>query len=153
MEALGTSSRGVDLLPQRDQFEEDSARVRVATGVADVTDVASRIELHGDRYLRGVFTAHELRTCDEEPATRASRLAACFAAKEAVLRVLRPADLPPPWRSIEIRRHPDGWTDVHLSGVAASLAEDAGVVDLAVSITHDQDVAAAVVVALLSVDD
>jgi phosphopantetheinyl transferase (holo-ACP synthase) len=47
-----------------------------------------------------------------------------------------------------VRRHADGWCGLELTGYAASLAGDAGMADFAVSLSHEADVAAAVVVAL-----
>jgi holo-[acyl-carrier protein] synthase len=77
----------------------------------------------------------------------AASLAARFAAKEATIKVLRPEDSTPAWKSIEVRRHPSGWCELHLTGEAARLAAAADVTDLAVSLTHDGDLAAAVVLA------
>ena len=57
----------------------------------------------------------------------AAGLAARFAAKEAAIKALRPAGPQPDWRSIEVRRDPEGWCDMHLTGEAARLAEIAGV--------------------------
>jgi holo-[acyl-carrier protein] synthase len=79
---------------------------------------------------------------------RAASLAARFAAKEATIKVLRPVGHQPDWRSVEVRRHSEGWCTMALSGHAAALADQAGIAELAVSLTHEGDVAAAVVVAL-----
>jgi holo-[acyl-carrier protein] synthase len=79
---------------------------------------------------------------------RAASLAARFAAKEATLKVLRPVGHQPDWRSVEVRRHAGGWCTMALSGHAAVLADEAGIAELAVSLTHEGDVAAAVVIAL-----
>jgi phosphopantetheinyl transferase (holo-ACP synthase) len=62
--------------------------------------------------------------------------------------VLRPVGHQPDWRSVEVRRHPSGWCTLELSGHAAALADQANIAELAVSLTHEGDVAAAVVVAL-----
>jgi len=104
----------------------------------------------GDRYLQRVYTEHEISSVSGPPAVRAARLAARFAAKEATIKVLRPAGHQPDWRSMEVRRHAEGWCTLALSGHAAALAQQAGITDLAVSLTHEDDVAAAVVVALCS---
>ena len=63
------------------------------------------------------------------------------------MKVLRPRDGAVPWTAIEVRRDPGGWVEVELSGAAAELAEAAGVAELAVSLTHEGEFAAAVVVA------
>jgi phosphopantetheinyl transferase (holo-ACP synthase) len=49
---------------------------------------------------------------------------------------------------MEVLRHPGGWCSMSLSGHAADLAARAGIGELAVSLTHEDGIAAAVVVAL-----
>ena len=89
---------------------------------------------------------------DAERGLPVTSLAARFAAKEATIKVLRPVDHQPDWRSVEVRRDPAGWCTMALSGRAAVLADQAGITDLAVSLTHEGDLAAAVVVALCHSD-
>jgi len=120
--------------------------LRVGVDVVSVDDVAASIERFGDRYLQRVYTPHELQSCGGASGVRASRLAARFAAKEAVVKVLRPDGRTPPWRDIEVWRHDVGWCEIRLHGSAADLAAGAGLGNLAVSITHDKGIAAAVVV-------
>ena len=74
----------------------------------------------GDRYVGRVYTAHEVSCCQGTPPVVAAGLAARFAAKEATIKVLRPAGSNPPWRSIEIRRDPSGWCSVNLTDGAAA---------------------------------
>jgi holo-[acyl-carrier protein] synthase len=124
--------------------------IRVGADVVAVHDVAESVACFGSRYLERVFTEHELSSCVGAAPVRAASLAARFAAKEATIKVLRPADHQPDWRSLEVRRHAEGWCTMALSGHAAALADEAGIADLAVSLTHEGDMAAAVVVALCS---
>jgi len=126
--------------------------------VADVVESAGRF---GDRYLTRIFTDHELASCLGQPPPpgqawssgaplpwpAARSLAARFAAKEAALKVLRPPGPRPPWRTIEVRRAPDGGCDLVLTGEAARLAAVSGLCDFAVSLTHEAGLACAVVVA------
>ncbi len=122
--------------------------IRVGTDVVAVQQVADSVACFGARYLQRIYTDHELDSCVGSGAVRAASLAARFAAKEAAIKVLRPGGHQPDWRSVEVRRHPDGWCTLSLSGHAALLADQAGISELAVSLTHQGDVAAAVVVAL-----
>jgi holo-[acyl-carrier protein] synthase len=122
--------------------------IRVGADVAAVHQVADSVARFGDRYLRRVYTEHEIASCAGTPSVVAAGLAARFAAKEAAIKVLRPSTHQPDWRSIEVRRSPEGWCSMSLSGHAAKLADDAGIAEMEVSLTHDEDVAAAVVVAL-----
>jgi len=71
-----------------------------------------------------------------------------LASKEATLKALRPEDPSADWRSIEVRRHePSGWCDVVLHEEMAALALDQGIETLALSMSHHEDYAIAVVVA------
>lgn len=121
--------------------------LRVGTDIARVDDIGESVARFGDRYLRRVFTPHERASCTGTPAVVAASLAARFAAKEATIKVLRPATTTPPWRSIEVRRDQSGFCELRLSGEAARLAAEAEITDLAVSLSHDGGLAAAVVLA------
>src|SRR5439155_13937858 len=118
--------------------------------LCSVPEVAESVARFGDRYLRRVYTEHELEYCGSDPARSAERLAARFAAKEAVVKVLRPRDARPDWRTIEVRRDPGGWCELSLTGSAARLAREASITSLAVSLSHEGDLANAVVVATIS---
>lgn len=121
--------------------------VRVGTDLTRVADVQASIERYAQRYLDRIFTEHEQSCCPGTPGMAAPGLAARFAAKEATLKVLRPTGDPPGWREIEVRRVEGGATDLHLTGKAAELADAAGIAGLAVSLSHEADLALAVVVA------
>jgi holo-[acyl-carrier protein] synthase len=122
--------------------------VRVGADVVSVHQVEESVARFGSRYLERIYTQHELESSIGGAPVRAASLAARFAAKEATLKVLRPVGHQPDWRSVEVRRHDGGWCTMALSGHAAALADQAGIAELAVSLTHEGDVAAAVVVAL-----
>src|ERR1700691_3332133 len=121
--------------------------LRVGADIARVGDVGASVARFVERYLERVFTPHEIASCTGAPSVMAAPLAARFAAKEATIKVLRPSDLTPAWRTIEVRRSPSGWCELRLSGEAAKLAADADITELAVSLSHDRDIAAAVVLA------
>jgi holo-[acyl-carrier protein] synthase len=123
--------------------------VRVGIDLVSVQSVQDSLRAHPERYLTRVYTDREVTDCRTDGGVDAERLAARFAAKEATLKVLRPADGGVPWSAIEVRRAPDGWVHLELSGAAAELAEAAGVSDLALSLTHEGAYASAVVVAEL----
>lgn len=127
---------------------EDSEPItRVGVDLCAVQEVKTAIARFGDRYLHAVYTDSELAYCADGVKWRADRLAARFAAKEATVKVLRPVDTGIDLRSIEVRRHPGGWCDIRLTGSAARLAERARIGPLAVSMSHEGNIAAAVVIA------
>jgi holo-[acyl-carrier protein] synthase len=122
--------------------------LRVGLDLTSVKAVSESIRAHGSRYLERVYTPDELRECDTDSGPDAERLAGRFAAKEATMKVLRPGDgTPLPWTAIEVHRASGGSVEVELSGRAAELASASQVGSLSASITHEQEFAAAVVVA------
>jgi len=122
--------------------------LRAGADLVEIAQVAESISRFGDRYLKRLFTDHEIDSCRGEPSVTAAGLAARFAAKEAAVKVLRPSAARPDWRSIEVVRHPAGWCDLHLTGEARRLAEEAGISKLALSMSHEAGMAGAVVVAV-----
>jgi holo-[acyl-carrier protein] synthase len=132
---------------------DPSPSLRVGIDLVSVADVVASVERFGHRYVHRIFTPHEVSCCRSgdvdggmNPRYSFESLAARFAAKEAVLKVLRPVDAQPEWRSIEVHRAPDGWCEIRLTGQAESMRVQAGIDELAVSLTHHASMAAAVVV-------
>lgn len=120
----------------------------VGLDLVRVQDVADAIARFGDRYLARVFTPAEVAYCVGAPAPLAAqRFAARFAAKEAARKVLRPVDAGIGWRDVEVYRASDGAPALRLHGAAAARAAAIGLRDLAVSLTHEAEWAAAVVTA------
>jgi holo-[acyl-carrier protein] synthase len=124
-----------------------SARPRCGVDLVRVDDVERAVRDFGDRYLDRVFTADEVRACRDGAVLRVSGLAARFAAKEAAVKLLREPDLAAPWRDVEVVRHPGGWPELRLHGTVARLAEERGLRDLDLSMSHDGGYAVAVVTA------
>ena len=124
------------------------ASVRVGIDVVDIDEVAASIRAHGDRYLSRVYTPRELdETAAADEAVTAAGLAARFAAKEAVLKVLRPEADTPAWLQMELRREPGGAPTLALGPDARRLADAAHLEGWSVSVAHGAGVAVAVVVA------
>ncbi|HVP75982.1 MAG TPA: holo-ACP synthase [Gaiellaceae bacterium] len=124
--------------------------LRVGIDLVQVDAIEASLRSHGEHYLRRVYTEREVEDCRGDSGLSAPSLAARFAAKEAALKALQvPPDRAIPFRSIELVRDPAGWTTLELSGPAAALAAELGVTSLAVSISHEDRAATAVVVAEL----
>ena len=122
----------------------------VAHGI-DLVEIA-RIEAmlteHGERFTTRCFTAGEQAYSDAAGRTRAERYAARFACKEAVLKALGTGWRDGiSWRHIEIRRTPSGQPLVALSGRCAELADEMGIGDWLVSLSHTRGNAMASVIA------
>lgn len=123
---------------------------RVGIDLVDAADVQAALDAFGERYLRRVYAPEEVEDCRVGRGVDVQRLAARFAAKEAVIKVLRPdRRTPVPWTGIRVRRDPGGWTDLELGGAAARLAEEAGITRTALSLSHERGLSCAVVLAHL----
>lgn len=120
---------------------------RVGVDLTSISDVEASLASHGKRYLGRLFTEHEVASCQGPQGPRPDSLAARFAAKEAVLKVLRPTGSRPEWRDIEVRSQDNGACDIVLHGAAAVLAEAQRVEQISVSLSHEAGMAVAVVVA------
>jgi holo-[acyl-carrier protein] synthase len=121
--------------------------LRVGIDLASVELVRDSLATHAEHYVQRVYTQREVEDCTTPAGVDPERLAARFAAKEAALKVLRPGEVGVPLSAIEVVRDPDGPVSLQLSGPAAVLAAEAGITELALSVTHDAGVAAAVVIA------
>jgi len=122
-------------------------RIMIGCDVHPISEIAESIELFGERYLGRVFTPTERAQAAGPKALE--RLAGRYAAKEAVLKVLRiPSTAAVPWQSIEVRSGRNGVPFVVLSGPAAALAEKQGISRIDISLSHDGGVAMAVAAAI-----
>jgi holo-[acyl-carrier protein] synthase len=128
-------------------FVDVGGELLVGTDIESISAVAQSLVEFGSRYARRVYTDLELTTCGGISPAAAPRLAARFAAKEAVLKLLSPSDLVPTWRSIEIRTATNGAPSVHLSGDAAELAAQRRIGPIALSMSHGAGVGLATAVA------
>jgi holo-[acyl-carrier protein] synthase len=125
--------------------------MRVGVDIQPVADVLSSLARFGDRYRRKLFTEREVRDSGgwgAETATAAASLAARFAAKEATFKALRVSERVPRWTDVELVREPGGWPALRLRGLAFELAQEAGLREFQVSISHTEETAVAVVVAI-----
>lgn len=118
--------------------------MRIGLDLVSVEVVAASIAEHGDRYLTRTYTPDELFDCGGEP----QRLAARFAAKEATMKVLDRGEEALPWTSIGVRRDPSGRPTLELTGAAAELAARRGLSRFELSLTHEGQFGAAVVLAM-----
>ena len=104
-------------------------------------------EAIGDRFLNRVFTEHELAYASQSSSLYSERPVARFAAKAVTLKVLRPIDAQPEWRSIQVVRTEGARCEHELVDSTALLAGQPGIRHLALSLDRDFGYATAVVVA------
>ena len=118
----------------------------VGVDLIEVERIQASMTRYGERFLARVFTAAELAYCQGH----AHQLAARFAAKEAISKVLGVGIQHTEgvgWQEIEVISDAHGKPMAHLHGQAARRAQAIGVHDLALSLSHTRDHAIAMVVA------
>ena len=122
--------------------------VRVGIDLVSVESVARSLDgpLRG-RYLARIYTRAEVAACTTPRGVDPAMLAARFAAKEAALKVIAAGDQGISFRDIEVLGRRARNPRLALHGRAAQLAADAGLTGLSLSVTHDDILAAAFVVA------
>ncbi|MGD1996815.1 MAG: holo-ACP synthase [Anaerolineae bacterium] len=120
----------------------------VGVDLIEIARVERVLSRYGERFLQRVFTPAEVRYARERPA----ELAARFAAKEAVskalgvgMRILARDGIG--WLDVEVLGDWRGRPEVYLDGRAAKRAEELGLTEWAVSLSHTRDHALAFVVA------
>ena len=112
--------------------------------IVSVARIAKLMDARGADFLERWFTTTEIDYCNGK-AVPSRHFAARFAAKEAVVKVLPGQwDGPLPWRSIEIVNDRRGAPSVLLSGAVLEVARQAGVEEIAVSLSHCDEYATAV---------
>ena len=109
----------------------------------EIERMQDAIGRHGARLLGRIFTANELAEVGDNPASLAAR----FAAKEAVAKALGTGIGAVGWQEIEIRRGPARQPILELHGAARQLADELGLVNWAISLSHTQEQAIAMAVA------
>ncbi len=122
---------------------------RLGFDLACVSGIAESIRLFGRRFTDRLFTSREINYALSGTGQCAERLAARFAAKEAVMKALGLSEAGVGWREIEVVKRGDGGCAVALHGEAKRVAQAMGVRDILLSLSHDGDCAGAVVQVLL----
>ncbi len=118
----------------------------VGTDLAEVPRIRDAHARFGDRFLQRVFTPHEIAYCLVK-ANRFERLAARFAAKEALMKAIGTGlTQGVSWHDVEVTNLPSGRPTLRLSGQAAVHAQRLGTRRIHVSLTHTATMAMAVVI-------
>ncbi|MDR7556020.1 MAG: holo-ACP synthase [Armatimonadota bacterium] len=121
--------------------------VGVGVDVVEVARIQRAIARWGDGFVRRIYTAREVERA-AAPAVLGPRLAARFAAKEAVMKALGCGWRELTWREIEITHDPQGRPVVRLHGAAQRIAAARGVVEVHVALSHTREHAIANAVAV-----
>ena len=110
--------------------------------IVEISRIGAAIDLWGDRFLKRVYTEREIEYCRG----RLPQLAARFAGKEAVMKALGTGYGGVSWRDMEILPDRRKAPLVYLHGRARSRADELGIDELAISLSHSREYAIASVV-------
>ena len=114
----------------------------VGIDIIEIERIERALERWGDRFLEHVYTVRER----ERYRGRVSELAVRFAGKEAISKALGTGIRGISWREMEILADERGKPQVRLYGRAKRRAEELGLREFAVSLSHSQEYALAMVV-------
>lgn len=110
--------------------------VGIGIDLAEVDRIRQAIERHGQRFIERIYTEKEIAYV-ERKANKYERYAARFAAKEAGMKAVGTGwKRGVRWRDFEVTNMPSGRPTLQLHGEAAKFAENLGVRNVALSITH-----------------
>ncbi len=109
----------------------------VGIDIIEIARIKKAVARWGERFLHRVYTDPELNLYAGKPQSLATR----FAGKEAVMKLLGTGRRGVSWREIEILSHSSGKPLVNLYGRAQSKANELGVKEIAVSLSHSREYA------------
>ena len=119
----------------------------VGVDIVEIARISDVFERWGDRFLKHVYTPAEIARCRGH----VPELAVRFAAKEAISKALGVGiwgQAGIRWQDAEVLSDPLGKPEVHLYGRAAERAAQLGLDHWAISLSHSQEHAIAMVAAL-----
>jgi holo-[acyl-carrier protein] synthase len=110
--------------------------VGIGIDLAEVDRIREAIKKHGQRFIERIYTEKEIAYV-ERKANKYERYAARFAAKEAGMKAVGTGwKRGVRWRDFEVTNLPSGRPTLQLHGEAAKFADNLGVRNIALSITH-----------------
>jgi holo-[acyl-carrier protein] synthase len=120
----------------------------IGTDIVETLRIGQMIEKHGETFLERVFTAQEIAYCrDRKHATE--HYAGRWAAKEAILKCLGTGWAKGiSWTDMEITNDFSGAPRAALSGAARDRAEEIGITDIWITISHCRAYATATALAV-----
>lgn len=117
----------------------------VGVDIFEVERMAQGMKRYGARFCDRFFTEREQAQCEGRPTSLAGR----FAVKEAVGKALGTGIGDVAWKEIEIINDERGRPQLTLHGAAARLADELGLTEWAISLSHTRTHAVGMAVALM----
>src|SRR5438105_1747347 len=122
--------------------------VGIGADIVECLRIGRMIEQHGEMFLTRVYTPREIRYCQARKHST-EHFAGRWAAKEAILKCLgtgwRKGMC---WTDLEVRNDPSGQPHVLLRGAAREQAQQMGISDLLLTISHCRAYATATAIAV-----
>ncbi len=113
----------------------------IGTDIVEISRIKKAIASPG--FLQRVFTSEEIAYCSSRGAQSAASYAARFAGKEAFLKAMGTGLRHGCLQDIEILPNELGAPVLKLSGVFKTLAEDRGISEIFISLSHSKEYATA----------
>ncbi|MFC1911921.1 holo-ACP synthase [Chloroflexota bacterium] len=113
----------------------------IGVDIVEIDRIQKAIARGGEAFLQRVYTGSELELYRKKTPSLAAR----FACKEAVMKLLGTGRNGANWREIETLSYPGGKPFVNLYGKAQSKADELGLKEIAVSLSHSREYAIAYV--------
>jgi holo-[acyl-carrier protein] synthase len=125
----------------------------IGTDITECLRIAQMIERHGELFIARVYTPQEIQYCQSRKQST-QHFAGRWAAKEAVLKAVGTGwRRGIGWRDVEIRNQLGGKPVVALFGGVRDVADELGIGQILVSISHCRSHATAYALALERTDD
>jgi holo-[acyl-carrier protein] synthase len=122
--------------------------IGIGTDIVECVRIARMIEQHGELFLTRVYTPREIRYCQARKHST-EHFAGRWAAKEAILKCLGTGwKKGLCWTDMEVRNDTEGAPKLYLCGAARDRAQDLGIVDVLITISHCRAYATAYAIAV-----
>ena len=122
--------------------------LRSGVDICSIARVDEVYQKFGEKFLRRILTQKEAAYVQSSSRHLITRLAARFAAKEAMMKVLGTGIVGAGWHEIEVAKAPSGEPSILLHGRAKIRAERLGLRKISLSMSHEKEYAVAFIVAM-----
>lgn len=122
--------------------------VGLGTDIVEIVRIGQMIERHGEQFLNRIYTDEEIRYCQKRRECY-EHFAGRWAGKEAVMKTLGTGFIRGiGWRDIEILSARSGKPSVTIHGGAKECAEQLGIEEILITISHCRSYATATAIGI-----
>lgn len=140
---------GTSAIPAHGRRPEDQrVIIGLGTDIVEIVRIGRMVERHGELFLNRVYTQGEVSYCQKRKESY-QHFAGRWAAKEAVMKTLGTGFVRGiHWRDIEVDSQQSGRPVIRLHGGARDLAEQLGIQEILITISHCRAYATATSIAI-----